>query len=224
MAGKRQEKLGALLPLALGLGVLLLGWGLDDVPGFFRHPARAGLVAVAVLGAAVLIGLNMDVRPFRRGQRPVGVQRWTLPLIMLAAVFLVGFLSYADRRGVLTFSESWLRYVGLLLYAGGNVLAFLALHVLGRQYSGYVTLQEDHKLVQHGIYGWIRHPIYLRALLVAVGLPLIFRSWLLMPLLVLMAVFVAVRISKEEALLAEQFGAEFDAYRERTWRLFPYLY
>ena len=70
----------------------------------------------------------------------------------------------------------------------------------------------------------IRHPIYLRALLMAVGLPLIFRSQLVFPFLAFIVVFVAVRIRQEEKLLGEQFGAEFDAYRRRTWRLLPFVY
>ena len=57
-----------------------------------------------------------------------------------------------------------------------------------------------------------------------VGLPLIFRSQLVFPLLALIVVFVAARIRQEEKLLAEQFGAEFEAYRRRTWRLLPFVY
>jgi protein-S-isoprenylcysteine O-methyltransferase Ste14 len=126
---------------------------------------------------------------------------------------------------VLAFAGSEaMRYAGLALYTVGNLLALVSLRALGKQYSGYVTLQENHQLVQTGIYGLIRHPIYLRALLVAVGLPLIFRSQLVFPFLVFIAVFVAVRIRQEEKLLAEQFGAEFEAYRRRTWRLLPYLF
>ena len=100
----------------------------------------------------------------------------------------------------------------------------MALRALGKQYSGYVTLQDDHQLVQAGIYGVIRHPIYLRGLLMGLGLPLIFRSQLVFPFLAFIMVFAAVRIRQEEKLLAEQFGAEFDAYRRRTWRLLPYVY
>jgi protein-S-isoprenylcysteine O-methyltransferase Ste14 len=40
----------------------------------------------------------------------------------------------------------------------------------------------------------------------------------------LMLVPLVARIRAEEKLLGEQFGAEYDAYRARTWRLFPGLY
>jgi protein-S-isoprenylcysteine O-methyltransferase Ste14 len=134
-------------------------------------------------------------------------------------------LPYGDRRGWLVHhGPDALRYLGLLLYAAGNALAFAAVKTLDKQYSGYVTLQDDHRLVQHGIYGVIRHPIYLRMLFVGVSVPLIFRSWLWVPFLLVIVGIVAYRIRAEEKLLAMQFGAEFEAYRRRTWRLIPFVY
>jgi protein-S-isoprenylcysteine O-methyltransferase Ste14 len=41
---------------------------------------------------------------------------------------------------------------------------------------------------------------------------------------VLMLVVVLARIEAEERLLGETFGAEYEAYRARTWRLAPYVY
>ena len=221
----KKATLGLLAQTLLAFGLLFLGWGFDDLGGFFAHPARTGLVGVALLSLALALVMRLDVQVFRKGKRPVGRQRFVLPAVMLTALVMIVFLAYGDRRSVLTFEGAdLLRYVGLGLYAGGNVLAFLALHALGRHYSGFVTLQEEHKLVQTGIYGLIRHPIYLRALLVAVGFPLLFRSWLVFLFLALAIVFVAARIRQEEKMLAEEFGPEFEAYRRRAWRLVPYVY
>ncbi|MDA2912868.1 isoprenylcysteine carboxylmethyltransferase family protein [Acidobacteriia bacterium AH_259_A11_L15] len=221
----KKASLGLLLQVTLAFVLMFFGWGWDDLGGFFAHPARAGLLAIALVGLVCMFVWRLDIQVFRRGPRPVGRQRWLLAGLMAFGLFLVWFLPYGDRRDVLTFTGAdLLRYVGLALYAGGTVLAFAALRALGKQYSGYVTLQEDHRLVQTGIYGLIRHPIYLRGLLVFLGLPLLFRSWLVVPLFVFGLVFVALRIRQEEKLLAEHFGAEFEAYRRRTWRLLPYLY
>ncbi len=221
----RKATVGLLIQTLLALGVVFTAWGWDDWRGFLVHPARTGLVAMALITLAAVLAWRLDVQPFRKSKQGVGRQRWLLPTLMLMGLGLMAFLPYADRREVLTFSGAdRSRYFGLLLYIGGNILAFVALRALGKQYSGYVTLQEDHRLVQTGIYGAIRHPIYLRALMVFVGLPLIFRSWLFLPLFVVGVLFVGYRIRQEEKLLAEHFGAEFEAYRGRTWRLLPYLY
>lgn len=216
---------GQVLQFVLGLAILLAGWGFDDLSGFFAHPARAGFVAVALATMVWIFAWGLDLQPFRRGQAPVGWQRLGLVLLMLTALSLIFFLAYADRRSLLTFAgaES-LRYLGLGLYAGGNVISLYALRALGKQYSGYVTLQNDHQLVDTGIYAVIRHPIYLRALMVFVGLPLLFRSWLVLPVLPLGAWFVCYRIRREERLLAETFGEQYRAYSGRTRRLLPYLY
>lgn len=221
----RKATVGLLIQTLLLLGVVFTGWGWDDWRGFLVHPARAGLVAMVLITLAAVLAWRLDVQLFRKSKQGVGRQRWLLAPLLLMGLGLMAFLPYADRREVLTFSGAdGSRYFGLLLYIGGNILAFVALRALGKQYSGYVTLQEDHQLMQTGIYGVIRHPIYLRALMVFVGLPLIFRSWLLLPLFVVGVLFVGYRIRQEEKLLAEHFGAEFEAYQRRTWRLLPYLY
>ena len=216
---------GLLLQVSVAFGVLFAGWGFDDLGGFFAHPARAGFFAVALATVVWLVAWRLELTPFRRGTRPIGWQRAGIVLLFLTAVALVFFLSYADRHGMLTFSGfDFVRYIGLAFYAGGNAVSIVALRDLGKQYSGYITLQEDHQLVDTGIYAIIRHPIYLRILLVTAGLPLIFRSWLFLPVFVLGALFVRYRIGQEEKLLAEVFGERFHSYAARTRRLIPYLY
>lgn len=221
----KRTAINLVLQSGLALGLMFFGWGFGDWRGFLADPARAAFVGLAVAGVGVALALRLDLNMFRRGRRPVGAQRWRLMGVSLAAIFLVWFFPYADRRGVLTFSgAAWLRWAGFLLYAGGSVILVAALKALGKQYSGYITIQDEHRLVQHGIYGVIRHPIYLRALMVSVGLPLVFRSWLVVALIPLIVLFIAPRIRSEERLLAEEFGEEFEAYRRRTWRLLPYVY
>ena len=213
------------LQIGLAFAVAFSGWGWDDLGGFFAHPARAGLIVVALLTTMLVVVLRIPLNMLRKGSRPVGRQRLVLAGLLLLGLTMVFLLPYGDRRGWLTHDgPDALRYLGLALYFAGNLLAFAAVKTLGKQYSGYVTLQDGHKLIQTGIYGVIRHPIYLRMLLVGVSVPLIFRSWLWIPFLVVVIGIVTYRIHQEEKLLAEQFGAEFEAYRRRTWRLVPYVF
>jgi protein-S-isoprenylcysteine O-methyltransferase Ste14 len=82
-------------------------------------------------------------------------------------------------------------------------------------------VQPGHTLVTTGIYGVIRHPSYLGALVFALGWGLAFRSSVGVLLAALLIPLLLARIRSEEALLRAQFGAEYDAYCARTSRLIP---
>jgi protein-S-isoprenylcysteine O-methyltransferase Ste14 len=56
------------------------------------------------------------------------------------------------------------------------------------------------------------------------GWSLSFRSWVGVLLTALTVPPLVARMNAEEALLASEFGAEYEAYRGRTWRLVPYVY
>jgi protein-S-isoprenylcysteine O-methyltransferase Ste14 len=78
--------------------------------------------------------------------------------------------------------------------------------------------------VTNGIYGVIRHPSYLGALLSTLGWGLAFRSGVGVLLAALLVPPLLVRISAEERLLRSQFGAEYEAFCARTSRLIPGIY
>ncbi len=223
MSSSNKRALRVLGLLLLNLALLFLGWGLDDSASFFRHPARAGLVVVAILNSAIAMLCDVDVQPFPKGPQPAG--RWAPRLWLVVGLFWVWFLPLGDRRGWLVLASAHtLRYAGLMLYAAGGAARLVAARTLGKQLSTYVTLKEDHQLVQTGIYRLLRHPIYLGILLSMAGLPLIFRSWLVIPIFVLNLINVLGRIRWEDKLLNDHFGHKFEAYRSRTKRLLPYLY
>lgn len=213
------------LQCATGILFLLAGWGWRDLPEFFSNPARAAFVGVAVSGTFVAMALRVDTDPIRKGVFSTKRQTRELSLLLLMSLFLMAFLPFADRRGLLVFHSSavasGLRYAGLVLCAAGGSVRLLALRRLGRHFSAYVTLQPGHQLVQRGVYGCIRHPLYLSLLLAPAGIALVFASWLALPIFAMAVAFVADRIRKEERLLAEGFGPEFSAYRARTRMLIP---
>ena len=90
--------------------------------------------------------------------------------------------------------------------------------------SGLVAIQKDHALVTDGLYRVIRNPSYLGLMVMLAGWALAFRSLLGLALAAAFVPPLIARIHSEEALLGKHFGAEYDAYRARTWRLIPYVY
>ena len=116
-----------------------------------------------------------------------------------------------------------LQIAGVALAWVGSALIIWARACLGRYWSGVVALKQDHRLIQTGPYRVVRHPLYTGILLAACGWCLVMPAWSsLLGALSLTACFMR-RAHKEDALLAAEFGAEFEAYRQRTGRLAPRL-
>ena len=70
----------------------------------------------------------------------------------------------------------------------------------------------------------IRNPSYLGLLVTSLGWVLTFRSGIEVLLVVALLIPLVARIHAEERLLREHFGAEYDAYSTRTWRLVPGIF
>lgn len=95
---------------------------------------------------------------------------------------------------------------------------------LGKQWSATLQIGDDHKLVTTGIYAKIRHPMYTALWLIALGQPLLFQNWVAGPPIVLFwAMLYWTRLPKEEAMMVETFGADYQEYRKRVGALWPRL-
>ncbi len=221
----------ALYTLLIYLGLPLLGWGLDDLSAFLANPARA-LFAAQVVITAILAGYQAVVIPQVGGFASTGqpnkrVRRQTVLRVLLVFGLFGSFvlLAWADRRNVATMSD-WLeiRILGQVLYAVGGLIAFWAALALGKQYTPEVTIQPNHQLITNGPFRVIRHPRYLGATILALGIALTFRSWLGIVMTALIFIVLAWRTGDEEALLRREFGPVWDRYCQHTWRLVPFVY
>ena len=114
--------------------------------------------------------------------------------------------------------------VGLLLVVAGLGFALGGALTLRSNYSSTLVIRKSHQLVVHGIYRFVRHPIYLGAILVTLGGPIGMSSWIgLLPALLLIPLFIY-RMGVEEGLLLEEFGEGYRVYMSNTKRLMPFVY
>ncbi len=118
-------------------------------------------------------------------------------------------------------ASALLMAVGLAIEVAGLSLAIWARRHLGRNWSGEITIKQDHQLIQTGPYRYLRHPIYTGLLMMYAGLTVATGEWLGVIGLAV-AVFAYWRKTRmEEATLGVAFGAEYDAYRRDTWAIVP---
>jgi protein-S-isoprenylcysteine O-methyltransferase Ste14 len=211
-------------------GLPLLGWGIDNIGGFFAFPQRAWyVVGIAGFGAVAACQMISLPESFHggKGQTEKFVPRQRIVRIAVTAIlfFELVFLPFTDRRGLWVMAEDPnLRWSGLLLSTFGLGLIFWSGLTLGRFYSQEVTLQEGHRLITHGAYRLVRHPRYLGILFLGIGASLLFRSRIGSALTVLAMAFVLFRIRDEEALMHREFGGEWEAYCRSTRRLIPLIW
>jgi protein-S-isoprenylcysteine O-methyltransferase Ste14 len=212
------------------LGPPLVGWGLDDVHGFVSLAPRAGYALIVVALAVAVAAVGMDspesIRG-SRGQRGKLIARQSIVRILLVGALFgaLVLLPFADRRSLGVLPESQVvRWVGVLLFGLSSALILASSVALGKLYSGEVTIQQNHQLITSGPYRCIRHPRYLGAVLLALGLPLIFRSWVGLVMCPAVVAIILLRIRDEEALMQREFGQEWEAYCQKSWRLIPGVY
>lgn len=116
-----------------------------------------------------------------------------------------------------------LRVVGTIIYTAGLLTAIAARFQLGDNWANIETGQvlQSQKVVAHGVYGFIRHPIYTGDLLLLLGIELALNSWLVLGVLILAPVVAFKAIREEEMLVKELPG--YEAYRARTKRFIPFV-
>jgi protein-S-isoprenylcysteine O-methyltransferase Ste14 len=200
----------------------------------------ASLLETWVKRAGVILGIITILAPalgYRRSQkRPKGrtsgrIGRYlTWPGMMgIACLYLAG--GYLLWRPVPLRLSKLARLIcvlfGAILYYPGVGLYLWGYRALGKQFSPSTSsgaqLYADHQLVLEGPYKLVRHPMYLGVLLAAVGALLIYRTWAMI-VYALSSLVVIVRAHREEELLANEFGSEWEKYRHEVPMWLPQIW
>ncbi|APR81982.1 Hypothetical protein A7982_07331 [Minicystis rosea] len=150
---------------------------------------------------------------------------------VIVLALLLGFIAWMAapaldvRFGWTPRLPRWLEVVGGALLIGAGFFLFRAF-TDNTFLSGLVRIQTErkHQVVTTGVYGFVRHPMYLGATLMFVGGPLLLGS--IMGVLAGLALVLLLmwRIRGEEALLVRELEG-YEAYREKVrWRLVPHVW
>lgn len=187
-----------------------------------------GIAALGTLAYAVLSMFRSLRRP--KGREEAGARfALRVPVLLVATLLfvLVGALLW---RPLPLQVGPWLR---VLLLAFGSILLFggLGLYLWGMRSlntmfgpsSGFgVRLQTAHRLITTGPYAHVRHPMYLAVIASAIGSLLLYRTWAALGFAITM-LGLAVRARREERVLAQEFGPEWEAYTAQVPPWLPRL-
>jgi protein-S-isoprenylcysteine O-methyltransferase Ste14 len=209
--------------------LILLGWGFDDISGFFSNPSRAIMFAVtiSVNTLSMLFKDRFGVELDKKGEKEDPWEKLTGVALPSLIGFMIVFIApYSESHNLLVMGGGDIvRYFGLIVFLIGYLLMVGAPLHLGKQFSVYVTIQEGHELVTDGPFRYMRHPRYSGIIFWVFGVALVFLSGPALVLAVIMMILMLLRIPKEERLLHEEFWGAWEDYCRRTGkRVIPFVY
>ncbi len=90
--------------------------------------------------------------------------------------------------------------------------------------SRTIEVQEGQRVIDTGLYGRVRHPMYSATLLLFLSMPLVLGSLIALPVFLVYPAILVKRIVNEEQLLEEELPG-YSAYKQKVpWRLLPFLW
>ncbi len=238
MNPRLEAVLRSLLSFCIDLALLGLGWGVNDLPGYFANPARVG-VLVVIVGHAIFntyIRIHPPKTPRRRLEH-IGLYR--LQLMAIETIYVFG--PYTDRHGLGVLPEA-VRWWGVGLFVLGTLLMIwtslrlperrIPVDVLGEldgAPAGVVQNIHDYlrgtgEDFRSGPFRWLRYPSFTGLVLAGAGMGLAFRSGVCLVISALMLLIVMVRARQMDDIFQRRFGSAWAVYSSHTWRILPFLY
>ncbi|MBR5615869.1 MAG: isoprenylcysteine carboxylmethyltransferase family protein, partial [Clostridia bacterium] len=139
-------------------------------------------------------------------------------------MFLLGFITAG-----LSFRYNWLLVPRTVSYIAAGVFLFAYLlyaEVLRENayLSRTIEVQENQKVIDTGLYGIVRHPMYAATLLLFLAMPLVLGSAVSFIIFLAYPVIIAKRIKSEEEFLERELDGYAAYTRKVKYRLIPYIW
>jgi protein-S-isoprenylcysteine O-methyltransferase Ste14 len=179
-------------------------------------------VPMLILGAVLfvkspdLLRKRLDSREKEKTQQ--GVIAWS------GLFFFVGFvLAGLDHRFGWSHVPTW-----LVIAAAAILLISYALYAEVMRENAYlsrkVEVQEGQHVVDTGLYGIVRHPMYAVTLWLFLSIPLVLGSWYALICFAVYPILIVVRLLNEEKVLTEGLEGYAEYKKKVRYRLIPFVW
>jgi protein-S-isoprenylcysteine O-methyltransferase Ste14 len=208
------------------LTALLAALAFYVLPGFInpatlRHPQLWILVAVAVtisIFQPAYKPIDSSAPQHDRGTAAQIV--WSVYLTQLG-----GIIEAVYFRFPASFQWDTVTTVALVAILAGLGLRIWSVVTLGRFFTWFITVYEDHQVIRSGPFRFIRHPGYGGALILFVATLVFLHAWISAVLSLVFQLFAYTRrIRYEEAMMIERLGDKYTAYAREVAALVPLVW
>lgn len=179
-------------------------------------------IPILILGVVMLFCAPELLKKRLANKEKEVSQRWVVALsgLLFIASFIVAGLNY--RYGWHSLPQ-WIVWMAVAIF----LLSYLMYAEVMREnayLSRTVEVQEGQKVVDKGLYGVVRHPMYTATILLFLSMPLILGSIISFAIMVLYVPLIAIRIRNEERLLECELEG-YTAYKQRVcYKVVPYIW
>ena len=213
--------------LKFSLGVVLVGLLLFLPSGTFAYPGGWRLMIILFvpmfLAGLVMLAKSPELLEKRLNAKEKEREQ-DLVVKFSGLMFIAGFVvaGLDFRFGWLPLPD-WISWVAMGLF----LLAYLLYAEVLREnayLSRTIEVQEGQKVVDTGLYGIVRHPMYAATLLLFLVMPLVLGSAIALLVFLAYPLIIAKRIRNEEQVLAKGLDG-YTAYMEKVkYRLIPFIW
>ena len=163
-----------------------------------------------------LLAKRLDVKEKQGTQKGV--------VAVMGLIFLSGFILAG-----LDFRFGWSKVpLPVVIVASVLFLVGYALYAEVMRENAYLSrtikVEEGQTVISTGLYGVVRHPMYMASVLMFLSLPLVLGSWYALILFAAYPILMVVRIRGEEKLLTAEL-AGYEAYKKKVkYRMIPHIW
>ena len=209
------------------LGVVLLGFLIFGSAGSFRFWQGwllMGILFVPMfIAGIVLLAKNPDLLRKRLNAKEEEKEQKTvvaLSGLLFVAAFVLAGLNWRFRWCVL---PDWAVWAAAALF----LLSYLLYAEVLREntyLSRTIEVQENQKVIDTGLYGVVRHPMYMATTVLFLSMPLVLASPLSFLVMLLYIPLIAKRIRNEEAVLEQGLEGYSDYKKKVKYRIIPFVW
>ncbi|MBO7503053.1 MAG: isoprenylcysteine carboxylmethyltransferase family protein [Clostridia bacterium] len=209
------------------IGLLIVGLLIFLPAGTFAFPQGwllLGVLFVPMFGAGIVMMVKNPVLLKKRlnAKEKQGGQKAVLALsgLMFVAAFVVAGLNFRFQWFVL---PMWVSVVAAVVFLGGYVLYAEVLRE-NVYLSRTVEVQENQKVIDTGLYGVVRHPMYMSTLVLFLSMPLVLGSLFSLAIMLGYIPIIALRIKNEEKVLEEGLEGYTEYKKKVRKKVIPFVW
>jgi len=184
---------------------------------------------IIIIVVSYLYGLfEVFVNLLQRGRSKVTSSGDKGSLWRLYGLITVGYaLSFSIGATKIGRVYSWNTFfgIGMSLFVAGLAVRVHSILTLKQFFTYSVAKVENQKIIETGLYKFIRHPGYLGQLMIFIGISTSISNWLsVLAMMIPVTVGYLYRIRVEERFMREAMGEDYLYYQARTKRIIPMIY